>query len=97
MPALPAGTVTSIITDIEGSAALLKQLGERYGDVLAQHRRIVRKTLERRAEARSTPRAKRSSSAREDIAARAGSFEERICAQVEASLRASGIPPDEHD
>ena len=31
----------------------------------------------------------------EDIAARAETFEERIRAQVEASLRASGIRPDE--
>jgi class 3 adenylate cyclase len=45
MPALPVGTVTFVFTDIEGSTALLKQLGERYGDVLAQHRRIVRETL----------------------------------------------------
>jgi hypothetical protein len=34
MPALPAGTVTFVFTDIEGSTALLKQLGERYGEVL---------------------------------------------------------------
>jgi class 3 adenylate cyclase len=45
MPPLPAGTVTFVFTDMEGSTALLKQLGERYGDVLAQHRRIVRETF----------------------------------------------------
>jgi class 3 adenylate cyclase len=45
MPALPAGTVTFVFTDMEGSTALLKQLGEGYGDVLAQHRRIVRDTF----------------------------------------------------
>jgi class 3 adenylate cyclase len=42
MSALPQGTVTFAFTDIEGSTELLKQLGERYRDVLAQHRRIVR-------------------------------------------------------
>jgi class 3 adenylate cyclase len=42
MSALPQGTVTFVFTDIEGSTELLKQLGERYRDVLSQHRRIVR-------------------------------------------------------
>jgi len=42
---LPAGTVTFVFTDLEGSTALLKQLGERYGEVLSQHRRIVRETF----------------------------------------------------
>lgn len=45
MPELPAGTVTFVFTDLEGSTALLKQLGERYGDLLSQHRRIVRETF----------------------------------------------------
>jgi class 3 adenylate cyclase len=45
MPTLPAGTVTFVFTDIEGSTELLKQLGERYGDVLSEHRRLVRDTL----------------------------------------------------
>jgi class 3 adenylate cyclase len=42
MQELPGGTVTFVFTDIEGSTELLKQLGERYGQVLTQHRRIVR-------------------------------------------------------
>jgi class 3 adenylate cyclase len=42
VPELPRGTVTFVFTDIEGSTALLKQLGEAYGEVLAAHRRIVR-------------------------------------------------------
>lgn len=42
MQELPSGTVTFVFTDIEGSTALLKQLGERYGQMLAGHRRIVR-------------------------------------------------------
>src|SRR5437763_5524186 len=41
----PTGTVTFVFTDIEGSTALLKHLGERYGEVLSQHRRIVRETF----------------------------------------------------
>jgi class 3 adenylate cyclase len=43
--ALPSGTVTFVFTDIEGSTGLLKQLGEGYGEVLAEHRRIVRMTF----------------------------------------------------
>src|SRR6476659_6018178 len=42
MTELPAGTVTFVFTDLEGSTALVKELGETYGEVLAQHRRIVR-------------------------------------------------------
>jgi len=45
MAQLPAGTVTFVFTDLEGSTALVKELGETYGDVLAQHRRIVRDTF----------------------------------------------------
>ena len=40
--ALPTGTVTMLFTDIEGSTRLLKQLGERYGELLADHRRLLR-------------------------------------------------------
>jgi YVTN family beta-propeller protein len=40
--AMPTGTVTMLFTDIEGSTALLKQLGERYGELLADHRRLLR-------------------------------------------------------
>jgi len=48
MPALPAGTVTFLFTDIEGSTRLLTKLGDRYGEVLAQHRRILREAVEAR-------------------------------------------------
>ena len=47
MDGLPSGTVTFVFTDIEGSTALLKQLGDRYEDVLDEHRRIVRDTFAR--------------------------------------------------
>ncbi len=41
--ALPAGTVTFLFTDVEGSTQLLHELGaERYADALAEHRRILR-------------------------------------------------------
>ena len=41
--ALPAGTVTFLFTDVEGSTRLLHSLGEeRYADALAEHRRILR-------------------------------------------------------
>ena len=42
---LPAGTVTFVFSDIEGSTVLLKRLGDRYGDVLSEHRRITRETF----------------------------------------------------
>ena len=42
MSELPRGTVTFLFTDIEGSTQLLKQLGGAYGDVLADHQRILR-------------------------------------------------------
>ena len=48
MAELPSGTVTFLFTDIEGSTRLLKQLGERYGAVLADHRRILREAAEAR-------------------------------------------------
>ena len=40
---LPSGTVTFVFSDIAGSTALLKQLGDaEYGQLLAVHRRLVR-------------------------------------------------------
>ena len=42
MPALPTGTVTFLFSDIEGSTPLLQHLGDRYADVLADHRRLLR-------------------------------------------------------
>src|SRR5262245_9092526 len=41
--ALPTGTVTLLFTDIAGSTRLLHELGsERYGEALAEHRRVAR-------------------------------------------------------
>jgi class 3 adenylate cyclase len=42
---LPSGTVTFLFTDIEGSTALLRELGERYAEVLGRERSILRETL----------------------------------------------------
>jgi predicted ATPase len=47
MRALPAGTVTFLFTDIEGSTRLLSELGERYADVLAEHRQLLRDAFAR--------------------------------------------------
>jgi class 3 adenylate cyclase len=47
MATLPSGTVTFVFSDIEGSTGLLKRLGERYGELISDHRRIVRETFGR--------------------------------------------------
>ena len=44
---LPTGTVTFLFTDIEGSTRLLRELGEQYGDVLAEHNRLLRAAFSR--------------------------------------------------
>src|SRR5688572_6023013 len=40
--ALPTGTVTFLMTDIEGSTRLLQALGDGYPDVLTTHYRLIR-------------------------------------------------------
>jgi class 3 adenylate cyclase len=42
MASLPGGTVTFLFTDIEGSTQLLQQLGDAYGDVVRDHRMLLR-------------------------------------------------------
>src|SRR5712692_192602 len=42
MRELPAGTVTFLFTDIEGSTQLLHELGDAYAEALSEHRRIMR-------------------------------------------------------
>ena len=44
---LPGGTVTLLFTDIEGSTRLLHELGDRYADVLAGHRTVLREAFSR--------------------------------------------------
>jgi WD40 repeat protein/class 3 adenylate cyclase len=47
MTELPAGRVTFLFTDIEGSTRLLHALGDRYAEVLADHRRMLRAAFAR--------------------------------------------------
>ena len=42
---IPAGTVTFLFTDIEGSTQLVEQLGDAYGELLEQHHDLVRRAL----------------------------------------------------
>ena len=42
MAEIPTGAVTFLFTDIEGSTRLVKQLRERYAEVLADHRSLLR-------------------------------------------------------
>jgi predicted ATPase/class 3 adenylate cyclase/DNA-binding CsgD family transcriptional regulator len=42
---LPSGAVTFLFSDIEGSTRLVKTLRERYTQVLAEHRRLVRAAI----------------------------------------------------
>jgi len=46
MPELPSGTVTFLFTDIEGSTSLVQKLGDRYGRLLGDHRRLLRVAVE---------------------------------------------------
>ena len=43
----PGGTVTFLFTDVEGSTRLLQELGEDYGQVVADHRRILRAVFQK--------------------------------------------------
>ncbi len=42
MAELPAGTITMLFSDIEGSTALLHRLGDRYGEALSAQRALLR-------------------------------------------------------
>ncbi|MFI5340262.1 MAG: tetratricopeptide repeat protein [Candidatus Methylomirabilales bacterium] len=44
----PAGTVTFLFSDIEGSTRLLQELGDRYADVLMEQRRLLRSAFKQR-------------------------------------------------
>src|SRR5262245_44165876 len=45
MADLPRGAVTFLFTDIEGSTQLVKQLRDRYGEVLGEHQRLLREAF----------------------------------------------------
>ena len=47
MRSLPGGTVTFLFTDIEGSTRLLREHGERYAELLSEHRRVLREAFAR--------------------------------------------------
>src|ERR671936_1613493 len=47
MPDLPHGTVTLVFTDVEGSTQLVQRLGDRYAQVLDDHRRLFHEAVER--------------------------------------------------
>ncbi len=44
---LPAGTVTMVFTDIEGSTSLLQTLGDSYPQALTDHHRLIREAFAR--------------------------------------------------
>jgi len=46
LSALPTGTVTLLFTDLEGSTSLIRVLGDRYGDLLNDQRRLLRGVVE---------------------------------------------------
>ena len=43
--ALPTGSVTFLMTDIEGSTGLLRRLGRRYPSVLSETRKVLRRAV----------------------------------------------------
>ncbi len=45
MASIATGTLTFLFTDIEGSTGLLRQAGDRYGDLLDRHRAIIRAAI----------------------------------------------------
>src|SRR5260370_3460444 len=47
VPDLPAGTITLLFTDIEGSTLLLQHVGEQYSHVLAQCRQLLHAAFQR--------------------------------------------------
>ncbi len=47
MADVATATVTFLFTDVEGSTLLLRQLGDRYGEVLGDHQRLLRDAFAR--------------------------------------------------
>jgi DNA-binding NarL/FixJ family response regulator/class 3 adenylate cyclase len=45
MPELPTGTVTFLFTDVEDSTGFVRELGDAYGAMIADHRRLVRNAV----------------------------------------------------
>ncbi|MDP9235626.1 MAG: adenylate/guanylate cyclase domain-containing protein, partial [Actinomycetota bacterium] len=42
MSELPTGIITVLFSDIQGSTRMLQRLGDRYGELLTEHQRILR-------------------------------------------------------
>jgi predicted ATPase/class 3 adenylate cyclase len=47
MRELPSGTVTFLFSDVEGSTRLLREHGERYAELLSEHRAVLRDAFAR--------------------------------------------------
>jgi len=45
-PELPTGTVTFLLTDVEGSTELVRRLGDRWPEAVVDHRRLLREAVE---------------------------------------------------
>ena len=45
MAELPTGTITFMFTDVEGSTGLVGKLGDAYGDVMSEHRTLLRNAV----------------------------------------------------
>jgi DNA-binding NarL/FixJ family response regulator/class 3 adenylate cyclase len=46
MAELPTGTVTFLFTDVEGSTGLVGRLGDEYGEVMGEQRKLLRAAIE---------------------------------------------------
>ena len=46
MSQFPSGTVTFLFTDVEGSTTLIKELGDEYAKVIAEHRELLKTVVE---------------------------------------------------
>ena len=70
----------------------LDDWGQRLGDSIQE--RVVRMLDRSLGKLGPVPTSEADDEAIDDIAERAASFEEKIRARVEASLRAAGVPPE---
>jgi predicted ATPase/class 3 adenylate cyclase len=86
MPAaLPAGTVTLLLSDVEGSTRLLLHLGDRYLDALREHRRLLREAVAARGGAVVDSRG-------DELFAAFESAEEAVLAAVDAQRALAAYP-----
>ena len=89
MADLPSGAVTFVFTDIEGSTRLVRQLRDRYAEVLAEHQRLLREAFSRYGGHEIDTQG-------DAFFYAFGSAHEAVLAAVEAQRALSGYPwPDE--